>query len=112
MKRLDGKICLVTGGGSGIGKATCLRLANEGGSVAVTDLDEADAKSVCEEITSQGGTADFWPLDVADADAVPKVFDAVAEKFGQIDVVGKQCRDFRREYTDTRDQRRRLAQGD
>lgn len=87
MKRLDGKTCLVTGGGSGIGKATCLRLASEGASVAVTDIDEAGARSVCEEITSQGGTAEFWPLDVADADAVPKVFDAAADKFGQIDVV-------------------------
>src|SRR6056297_2129326 len=87
MKRLDGKICIVTGGGSGIGKATCLRLANEGAHVAVTDIDDGNAKSVCEDITAQGGTAGSWALDVADADAVSQVFDAVAERFGQIDVV-------------------------
>jgi NAD(P)-dependent dehydrogenase (short-subunit alcohol dehydrogenase family) len=87
MRRLDGKTCIVTGGGNGIGKATCLRLAGEGANVAVTDIDGADAQSVCEEITAQGGTADFWPLDVADADAVQQVFDAVAERFGQIDIV-------------------------
>ena len=87
MKRLDGKICIVTGGGSGIGKATCLRLANEGAHVAVTDIDHGNAKSVCEDITAQGGTAGSWALDVADVDAVRKVFDAVAERFGQMDVV-------------------------
>lgn len=87
MKRLEGKTCIVTGGGSGIGKATCLRLASEGARVAVTDLNEGDAASVCEDIEAQGGTATAWQLDVADADAVRKVFDAVAEKFGQINVV-------------------------
>src|SRR6056297_3806441 len=87
MKRLDGKTCLVTGGGNGIGKAACLRLAREGAHVAVTDINHGDAKSVREEITAQGGSADAWLLDVADADAVHQVFDAVADKFGQIDVV-------------------------
>ncbi|HKK31686.1 MAG TPA: SDR family NAD(P)-dependent oxidoreductase [Alphaproteobacteria bacterium] len=87
MKRLDSKTCIVTGGGNGIGKATCLRLASEGASVAVTDIDDGDAKSVCEEITAQGGTADSWLLDVADAEAVRQVFDAVAKRFGQIDVL-------------------------
>ena len=87
MKRLDSKTCIVTGGGNGIGKATCLRLASEGACVAVTDIDESDAKSVCEEIMAQGGTADSWLLDVADADAVRQVFDAVAKRLGQIDVL-------------------------
>lgn len=87
MKRLDGKTCIVTGGGNGIGKATCLCLASEGAHVAVTDIDEANAKSVREEIKAQGGTAGYWRLDVANADAVQQVFDAVADRFGQIDIV-------------------------
>ena len=87
MKRLEGKTCIITGGGKGIGKATCQRLAREGGNVAVTDLAEDDAREVCESITAQGGTAEFWKLDVTDADAVRDVFAMVAEEFGQIDVV-------------------------
>lgn len=87
MKRLKGKICIVTGGGNGIGKATCLRLAREGASVAVTDIDDDEAKAVCEAIVSKGDTAEFWHLDVTDEAQVQKVFDVVAARFGQIDVV-------------------------
>jgi NAD(P)-dependent dehydrogenase (short-subunit alcohol dehydrogenase family) len=87
MKRLEGKTCIVTGGGKGIGKATCLRLAREGARVAVTDIDDDDARAVCEAIGAQGGTAGFWHLDVTDEAEVRKVFDAVADRFGQIDVV-------------------------
>jgi len=87
MKRLEGKICIVTGGGKGIGKATCLRLAEEGANVAVIDIADDDGKAVCDDIAEQGGTADYWHLDVTDADAVREVFDAVATHFGQINVV-------------------------
>jgi NAD(P)-dependent dehydrogenase (short-subunit alcohol dehydrogenase family) len=87
MKRLDGKTCIVTGAGKGIGKATCMRLAREGASVAVTDIDDDEAKAVCEAIVSAGDTAEFWHLDVTDEAEVQQVFDAVAERFGQIDVV-------------------------
>lgn len=87
MKRLEAKTCIVTGGGAGIGRAACLRLASEGARVAVTDIDEDDAKAVCEAIVAEGGTAEFWQLDVADSDAVQRVFDAVADRFERIDIV-------------------------
>ncbi|MCF3974692.1 SDR family NAD(P)-dependent oxidoreductase [Paracoccus salsus] len=87
MKRLEGKTCIVTGGALGIGKATCLRLASEGARVAVTDIADDDAKAVCEAIAAQGDTAEFWHLDVSDEAEVRAVFDAVADRFGQIDVV-------------------------
>ncbi|MFO7758693.1 MAG: glucose 1-dehydrogenase [Roseovarius sp.] len=87
MKRLEAKTCIVTGGGAGIGRAACLRLASEGARVAVTDIDEGDAKAVCKDIEAQGGTAEFWRLDVADSDAVRQVFDAVADRFERIDIV-------------------------
>jgi len=87
MKRLNGKTCIVTGAGKGIGKATCLRLAEEGAHVAVTDIEDDDGKAVCDSIAAQGGTAEYWHLDVTNPDAVREVFDAVAARFGQIDVV-------------------------
>ena len=70
MKRLEGKTCIVTGGSKGIGKATCLRLAEEGARVAVTDIAEDDGKAVCDSIAEKGGKAAFWSLDVGHAAAV------------------------------------------
>lgn len=87
MKRLDGKTCIVTGGAKGIGKATCLRLAEEGARVAITDIDDEDGKRLRDEIGRKGGTARYWHLDVTDEDAVDRVFGEVADRFGGIDVV-------------------------
>lgn len=87
MQRLDGKTCIVTGGSKGIGKATCLRLAQEGARVAITDIDDADGQSLRDDIQGQGGTAEYWHLDVTDESAVDQVFNEVAAKLGGIDVV-------------------------
>lgn len=87
MKRLEGMTCIVTGGASGIGRATCLRLAEEGAKVAITDIQDEDGEALCDEIRGQGGTAGYWHLDVTDEAAVEKVFDAVADDLGQIDVL-------------------------
>lgn len=87
MKRLDGKTCIVTGGAKGIGKATCLRLADEGAHVAITDIDDDNGKRLRDEIAQKGGTARYWHLDVADEDAVDRVFGEIVDRFGGIDVV-------------------------
>jgi len=87
MTRLKDRTCIVTGGANGIGKATCVRLAKEGAKVAVTDLADDDGARLRDEIMQEGGTAEYWHLDVTDEDAVHRVFDEVAEKFGQIDVI-------------------------
>lgn len=87
MKRLNGKVCIVTGGSLGIGKATCLRLAEEGASVAITDIDDTEGQLVRDEIERRGGVASYWHLDVTDEAAVQQVFDEVAEKLGRIDVL-------------------------
>lgn len=87
MKRLEGKVCVVTGGGLGIGAATCLRLAEEGARVAVTDLDvDAGGKSR-DAVASIQGEADFWFLNVTSQNKVRETFEGIRERWGRIDVL-------------------------
>ena len=87
MNRLQDKVALVTGGAAGIGRGTCQALAEAGAAVAVTDIDSEACRTVAQEIADAGGRAVAWPLDVSDGAAVSEVCDAVAEKFGRIDVL-------------------------
>src|SRR5919106_1180940 len=80
--RLDGRVALVTGGGNGIGRATCHALAQAGALVAVTDVDQAAAGKVAAEI---GGEA--HRLDVADEAQVREVVAAVAGRHGRLDIL-------------------------
>ncbi|HYH57624.1 MAG TPA: SDR family oxidoreductase [Thermoleophilaceae bacterium] len=76
--RFEGKTALVTGGGSGIGAATCRRLAAEGAHVAVTDMNLESARAVAAEVSG-----DAYELDVRAADSIKTAVDAI----GQIDVL-------------------------
>jgi len=87
MRGLNGKVCLVTGGGDGIGAATCMRLAEEGAKVAVTDIRDEDGQKVAQEIQANGGDARFWHLDVTDESAVRSVFADVKDHWGRLDVL-------------------------
>ena len=87
MKRVDGKTALVTGAAVGIGRAICLRLAEEGTHVAVTDVRDADARALVDDILRQGGTARFWHLDVSREADVRRVVNDVAASFGRLDVL-------------------------
>ena len=87
MKRLDGRVALVTGAASGIGKATARRLADEGAAVLLTDVNEALGATTTDEIRSSGGTVDFFRHDVtSEADWEAAVAKAV-EEFGALDVL-------------------------
>ena len=87
MGKLEGKIALITGGGSGIGRATALAFAAEGAKVAVADRAEASARTAAEEITRRGGEAAGIRADVAKAaDAERMVHDTVG-RFGRLDIL-------------------------
>ena len=87
MKRLEGKVCIVTGGGLGIGAATCLRLAEEGARVAVTDIDIDSGGNSRDAVVSAGGEADFWRLDVTSENKVKETFNGIHDRWGRIDVL-------------------------
>jgi NAD(P)-dependent dehydrogenase (short-subunit alcohol dehydrogenase family) len=87
MGRVDGKVAVVTGGAEGLGRATCLLLAQEGAKVAVTDINDTSGQAVAAEISSAGGIAKYWHLDVSDEGQVQSVFGNVAEAFGDISVL-------------------------
>ena len=67
---LNGKVALVTGGGSGIGEATCYALAQAGAAVAVLDLRPEPARAVAERIVAEGGRAIAVVANVADEETV------------------------------------------
>jgi NAD(P)-dependent dehydrogenase (short-subunit alcohol dehydrogenase family) len=81
--RVDGKVCIVTGGASGIGLATCRRLAQEGGRVAVADIDAGAAERAAAEL---GGDAAAFTVDVAADASVAALYGEVVERYGRIDV--------------------------
>jgi NAD(P)-dependent dehydrogenase (short-subunit alcohol dehydrogenase family) len=87
MKRFEGKVAVVTGGGSGIGRATCLRFAEEGASVAVAEIDEARGRSVADEISRSGAKSLFVPTNVADESSVRSAVSRIASTFGRIDIL-------------------------
>ena len=86
--RFSEKVCIVTGGGSGIGRATCLRMATEGAKVVVADLKLAGAQATVDAITTAGGTAVAAGVDVGNSAQVQAaIAKAVADYGGAIDVI-------------------------
>src|SRR5262245_2802801 len=86
MKRFEGKVALVTGSTSGIGRATALRLAREGARVIVSGRREREGNAVVAEIERAGGRARFVRADVADEREVAALVESALREFGRLDV--------------------------
>ena len=87
MGRLSGKVALVTGAATGIGRSTSILLAREGAKVAVTDVKHDDAKETVRLIREAGGDAEYWALDVTSEDEVESVLTHVRETWGPVNVL-------------------------
>jgi NAD(P)-dependent dehydrogenase (short-subunit alcohol dehydrogenase family) len=81
------KVAVVTGGSSGIGRATALLFAQEGARVAIFDLDETSGQQTIEEIQANGGTAIFVRTDVSVARDVEAAVKRTVDEFGRLDVI-------------------------
>lgn len=87
MKRLNGKVAVVTGGGGYIGSAIVRVLSEEGVMAIAVDLRREEAEAVAGEIRAAGGTAEGIGLDITNYDAVRTAFDQLAERHGGIDIL-------------------------
>ncbi|WP_315813656.1 SDR family NAD(P)-dependent oxidoreductase [Bradyrhizobium sp. SZCCHNR2028] len=86
-RSVKGLTVLITGAASGMGRAAARVFADEGASVAVTDIDEDGAGAVAADILVCGGTARAWRLDLADRDAISAVVGEAAAHFGGLDIL-------------------------
>lgn len=86
-RSVAGRVVLVTGAASGMGRATAHLFADEGARVAVTDLEMDRVQQVVEEIRSAGGEASGWELDVSDAVRIREVVSEIPTTLGEIDIL-------------------------
>jgi 3-oxoacyl-[acyl-carrier protein] reductase len=86
-RSIAGKVALITGAASGMGRATAHLFADEGAHVGVTDRDAEGVENVVAEIKQTGHSAEGWPLDLTDASAIKRVVGQVAERFGGLDIL-------------------------
>jgi NAD(P)-dependent dehydrogenase (short-subunit alcohol dehydrogenase family) len=84
---LDGKVAIVTGAGSGIGRATAMRMASEGASVVVADINVDTAKETVTSIESAGGQAVAQWVDIGDEAAIEAMAQAAIDSFGRLDCI-------------------------
>ncbi|MBT3559910.1 MAG: glucose 1-dehydrogenase [Flavobacteriaceae bacterium] len=80
------KIVLITGSGSGIGKAAALAFSKEGGTIIVSDINEINGVKTVSEIIKNNGKASFFKTDVSNFDMVQNLMDFIIEKYGRLDI--------------------------
>jgi NAD(P)-dependent dehydrogenase (short-subunit alcohol dehydrogenase family) len=85
--KLRGKVALITGAGSGIGRATAILFAREGAKVVVVDYNEATARETAELIKKSGGEAIFIKADVSNSEDVRKMIERAVQEYGRLDIL-------------------------
>ena len=86
-RSIAGRVAIVTGAASGMGRATAFLFADEGAKVAVVDIGADRVKAVVEKIAEAGGEAQGWDCDVSDAMQIHQLVSDVAERFGGVDIL-------------------------
>jgi 3-oxoacyl-[acyl-carrier protein] reductase len=86
-RSVAGKVALITGAASGMGRATAILFADEGARVAAVDVNREPVEAVASEIRAAGGIARAWACDVADRSAVEQLIAGVVEEFGGLDIL-------------------------
>lgn len=85
--RLQNKVAIVTGAGSGIGRATAIRFAEEGASVVASDINEETGQQTIQQIKAAGGEATFVKVNVSQAADVEKMVQTAVKRYGKLDIL-------------------------
>ncbi|MDQ3753006.1 MAG: glucose 1-dehydrogenase [Actinomycetota bacterium] len=87
MGRLDGKVCVITGAGGGMGREAALRFSREGAKICVADMNEEAGKESAAKANAEAGAAFFFKGDVTDTASVQAMYTETAERYGGIDIL-------------------------
>jgi NAD(P)-dependent dehydrogenase (short-subunit alcohol dehydrogenase family) len=87
MRRLEGKVAVVTGAGGGIGRGICLGLSARGATIAAVDIDGDHGQESLDAVRVAGGHGTFYAADVADPEAMARLMDRIAADHGSLDVL-------------------------
>ena len=101
MDRLADKVAIVTGSGSGIGRATATIFAKEGAEVAVVDIDSTGGEKTVRAINDAGGEASFYRADVTKPNEIEAMVERVISKYGRVEILHNNAGGWKREMRDT-----------
>ena len=87
MRRLEGKVAVVTGAGGGIGRGICLGLSARGATIAAVDIDGDHGQESLDAVRVAGGHGTFYAADIADPEAMARLMDRIAVDHGSLDVL-------------------------